>query len=509
MKLPHVGTSIRTSNIFWLLVLMIIMLLVSSNAISAKIISYNEINDHKKNGFILDPAVPFNTIDVNTIQGIVTLSGTVTNILAKKRATRITETVPGVRSVINTIEVDPLIDKSSSSLQEDVKKALIYDAATNGYEIAVTANEEGRIILTGTVDSWAERELVETVSGSVSSVTAVTNNINIAPKSEHADSEIKNEIGKRLHWDTLVDDAFINVNVADAKVYLSGAVNSAAEKHRAGMNAWISGVKSVDDSNLEVEKWARDDNLYKKKYSQYRDEEVREAVKDALIYDPRVDASNLDASVTNGIVTLGGIVDNIQAKNAAIQDARHTVGVVSVNSLIKIRPLAEFSDYEIMEQVREALLRNPYIESYKIDFRVKNKIVYLDGIVDTYFEKNVVENVIFSSSWVSDVRNNITVTYPDVTTYDPYIYDWSIYDTARYNGAASAGISDAELKLDIKNQLFWRPYIDSDDVNVSVEGGIATLTGQVDSLREYEVAEENAFKGGAVGVINKINIQSE
>lgn len=71
------------------------------------------------------------------------------------------------------------------------------------------------------------------------------------------------------------------------------------------------------------------------------------------------------------------------------------------------------------------------------------------------------------------------------------------------------GKSDTDLKLDIENQLFWRPFIDSDDVNVSVEGGIATLTGQVNSLREYVVAEKNAFEGGAVGVINRIDIQNE
>ncbi len=509
MKIAHYGSFVRSSNIFWLLVLMIIMLTIPSTAIAVNSITGDEVNDHRNNKLILDPAVPFNTIDVKTNQGIITLRGTLKNILAKKRATRITESMPGVQSVINSIEVVPLIDKSGSSLKEDIKKELIYDAATNGYEITVNANDDGRVILAGTVDSWAQRELVETVASSVNGVTAMTNNINIDQKSKHADNEIKNEIVKRLHWNTLIDDTSIKVNVTDGKVYLTGTVNSAAEKRRAAINASIGEVESVDDSSLEVEKWARNNNYVKGIYVQRPDDEVREAVKDTLNYNPRIYASNLDASVTDGIVTLGGIVDNIQAKNAAIHDAQHTVGVVSVNSLIKVRPLTKFSDYDIREQVREALLRNPYIESYKIDVSVNNKIVYLNGIVDTSFEKDVAENVIFHSSLVSEVHNNITVTYPDVKTYDPYIYEWSIYNTTRYNGTAFIGKSDTELKLDIENQLFWRPFIDSDDINVSVEGGIATLTGQVDSLREYEVAEENALEGGAVGVHNKIDIQSE
>jgi hypothetical protein len=63
MRIPRVGTFICPSNFFWLLVLMIIMLLVSSKAISANNISYTEINDHINNELIPDPVVLFNTIE--------------------------------------------------------------------------------------------------------------------------------------------------------------------------------------------------------------------------------------------------------------------------------------------------------------------------------------------------------------------------------------------------------------------------------------------------------------
>jgi osmotically-inducible protein OsmY len=54
--------------------------------------------------------------------------------------------------------------------------------------------------------------------------------------------------------------------------------------------------------------------------------------------------------------------------------------------------------------------------------------------------------------------------------------------------------------------LFWSPFVDSDDVTVSVEAGVATLTGSVDSLGEYNAARENAFEGGAITVINKLEL---
>lgn len=42
--------------------------------------------------------------------------------------------------------------------------------------------------------------------------------------------------------------------------------------------------------------------------------------------------------------------------------------------------------------------------------------------------------------------------------------------------------------------------------NVSVEDGVATLTGAVDSWTEYNAARENAFQGGAVTVITKLRV---
>ena len=41
---------------------------------------------------------------------------------------------------------------------------------------------------------------------------------------------------------------------------------------------------------------------------------------------------------------------------------------------------------------------------------------------------------------------------------------------------------------------------------VRVDNGIATLTGTVDSRHERESAEENAFEGGAVRVINRLAV---
>jgi hypothetical protein len=54
----------------------------------------------------------------------------------------------------------------------------------------------------------------------------------------------------------------------------------------------------------------------------------------------------------------------------------------------------------------------------------------------------------------------------------------------------------------VKRELWWSPFVDSDDINVTVEKGAVTLTGKVDSWPEYQIAAENAFQGGATWVYN-------
>jgi osmotically-inducible protein OsmY len=103
----------------------------------------------------MDKAVPSYRIEVSTIEGIVTLTGSVDNIPAKERAARIAQIVKGVRAVVNEIEVDPPVLRTDWEIREDVEDALITDPATDKYEIDVSV--QGNVVtLSGTVDSWVE-----------------------------------------------------------------------------------------------------------------------------------------------------------------------------------------------------------------------------------------------------------------------------------------------------------------------------------------------------------------
>jgi osmotically-inducible protein OsmY len=482
-------------------------MILSGSGHGVEYVADSAITDRLETEFWFDPAVPFNTVDVSTERGIVSLTGEVNNLLARERATRIAESLRGVRAVVNRIAVEPVVDWTSTQLSDMVTDALIYDSATEAYEIVVMADDSGEVTLSGTVDSWTERDLAESVAKGVSGVVSIRNNINVSPSQERPDSEIKWDVDRRLYWDTLINDELITVRCEEGMVSLSGTVGSAVEKTRAVRDARaVIGVKDVDASALQVEKWAHNAALREQSPVTRTDAEIRDAVRDALQYDPRVSDFEIEVKADNGNVTLRGVVDNIKARYAAGRDARNTVGVIAVNNLIKIRPVSAPDDEVIAANVLAALLRHPYIDSDNITVLVKDQEVTLTGSVDSSFEKVEAESVAYRASGVTGVRNHLAINQPAVLVEKPYLDDWSIYDFVWYL-PVPGNKSDAEIREDIEEEFLWSPFVDGDDVKVSVEAGVATLTGSVDSLRESSAARENAFEGGAIAVINKLQLE--
>jgi osmotically-inducible protein OsmY len=453
-------------------------------------------------------AVPSSRIDVATVEGIVTLSGTVHSLLEKERAVRIAETVRGVRSIVDRLGVVPVI-RSNEEIRRDVENALLADPVTEAYEVK-TIVDGSSVTLTGTVDSWREKSLAARVASGVRGLAKVENRIEVKPAEKRNDEEIKVEIEKGLRWNRFVDDSLIVVEVKDGHVDLSGTVGSAAEKRLATAEAWTSGVLSVDPSKLDVSLWAREEKLRTGKYLPKSDDLIKKAVEDALLLDPRVSSFGIAVAVDDGSVSLRGRVDHLKAKRLAGQAARNTVGVWDVHNVIKVRPQAEdVADKQIAQRVSEALDRDPYVDRYEITSSVRNGTVYLFGSVDSQFERAQAEEVASGITGATEVRNNLTVFDNHPLTYNPYVYDWYPYDYSWYvyDDVRVTRKGDETILKDIDSELWWSPFVDADEVNVSVDDGVATLEGTVDTWSERLSAAENAFEGGAIKVINRLEVK--
>lgn len=487
------------------------MLAGAGTGLAAMDITDTNIEIAVEDALIQDQAVTSYLVDIDCDNGVVTLTGSVDNLLAKERALAIAETVKGVRSVINRIEVTPLAEKSDPDIRTDVIQSLAADPVTELFDIDVRVDHKV-VTLKGEVSSYIEKQEAGRVAKAVSGVRDVENLIIFNHKTSRSDADFANDIEQALAWDTLVDDGLIQVSVKDRKVSLKGTVGSAAEKTRAINDAWLPGIKEVDAGLLKVDRWARDKDMRAEKYILKPDGKIKEAVDTAIFQDPRVLSTKVNTRVDNGVVTLTGKVNYLSAKQAAAQDARNTVGVIRVKNQIKVTPPVEVGTSEELEQkIMNRFQRDAYVDTFDITVTALGGIVNLYGMVDSYYEKARAENLASEVRGVYSVNNNLTVNRSwDPFVYKPYVDDTYVYDYDwyTYQPEITSRKSDQTITDNIESELFWSPFVDSDQVNVSVDDGRATLTGTVESWSEFNAATQNALEGGAVVVDNELTISS-
>jgi len=129
----------------------------------------------------------FDDLNYSVNDGVVTLSGSVTNPVVKDDAGRVVKRLPGVVQVINNIKVLPL-----SSLDNRIRFAE-YRAIfgfSDLYRYAMGANpsihiivENGHVTLTGVVASQTDKNVAYIRANSVPGVFSVTNDLRVAEQS--------------------------------------------------------------------------------------------------------------------------------------------------------------------------------------------------------------------------------------------------------------------------------------------------------------------------------------
>ncbi len=463
--------------------------------------------------FLTDAALYNSQIDVTANQGIVTLTGAADNLMAKERAAKLAQTIRGVRGVVNTLAL-----KTPSRLDIDIRKdateALRYDAATDSYKLKPEV-KDGIVTLTGTVPSYGEKRLAIDVVKGVKGVKGVTDSIALKDTNKRSDAEIAAEVKRAIAIDVWLQPISINTEVKDGVVMLTGTVGSPAQYSRANLLAWTAGVKSVRLEGLRVEPLAKAIDQRPEAVPVKGDQQIEQAVHDALIRDPRVNSFNPRIEVVSGVVTLAGVVDNLKAKRAAEQDAKNTWGVWRVKNLIKTRPIGALADDKLAHNVISAFQRDPITDSLEINVKARKGVVALSGAVTSYYEKAQAEDIASRANGVLDVNNDLTVSNPSLVChnldYDPF---WAYLPSRSYLDARHTPDrstwrhdSDAVVKDDIANKLYWNPWLGIDDINVNVVNGAATLTGYVGSQFELAKATQVAYEAGARQVQNNISIR--
>ena len=218
--------------------------------------------------------------------------------------------------------------------------------------------------------------------------------------------------------------------------------------------------------------------------------EVKEStarkVADQLYWDSRIDTSDIKVDVSNGDVKLTGTVPNYIMRHAAEEDILSISGVKSVDNQLAVKSnlgVKVPTDEIIKSNIENALSYNPDIDFSKITISVKNRKVHIEGSVNAYWKKIIVEELISGISHVQNLTNKLTVI--------------------PYDDILDKSIADNIVKAMSRNK-----WIDINTINVKVEKGIVTLSGTVHNFTAYRgVLDAAQYTTGVVDVVNNINYQ--
>ena len=286
----------------------------------------------------------------------------------------------------------------------------------------------------------------------------------------------------RLAFDVWVGNpSLLKVQVEKGRATLTGQVGSVYEKSRIAELAWVEGVRDVDVSGITIN-WVSLDPMMRTQRPTFTDREVATAIQNVLAHDRRVAPFGISVTVKNGTVTLKGTVPFLSIRREAEHNANNTIGVQSVYNLIHVQSKATPKDADIQARLFAAFARDPVLEHFTLGGSVKKGAVMLTGTVDSIYERNHAENVASRIRGVTSLTNHIGFSNPEIEK------------------------SDWEIQLDFENQVWWSPFLSSQDIVATVEDGKATLSGSVQHMHQRLIAEQQAFEAGASMVINRLRV---
>lgn len=122
--------------------------------------------------------VPDNRVTVTVRDGWITLAGTLDWHYQRDAAARAVRELTGVRGVTNDIRVQPHV--TTADVQHEIEAAFKRSAEIDARRVKVTA-QDGKVILSGNVRSWAERQEAERAAWAAPGVSQVVDRLAITP----------------------------------------------------------------------------------------------------------------------------------------------------------------------------------------------------------------------------------------------------------------------------------------------------------------------------------------
>src|SRR3954454_18870635 len=215
-----------------------------------------------------------------------------------------------------------------------------------------------------------------------------------------SNDELRFDVEEELLWEPRVDNEAIAVSTDDGDVTLRGTVGSFHEK-RAAANAAkrVYGVTTVDNE-LSVRLLDGD---------RRDDADVRGGVLQALMLDAAV-PSSIDASVTDGIVTLTGMAPFNYQRAEAEFVAGNVPGVIGLDDQVELT-IADPTPGDVRQSIKKAFKRDASLDAEPLSIDALDGRVALSGHVASWVEHDAAVNAAWAAPGVRAVEDGIVVDY--------------------------------------------------------------------------------------------------
>jgi osmotically-inducible protein OsmY len=215
------------------------------------------------------------------------------------------------------------------------------------------------------------------------------------------DRELQEDVLKALEWEPGVDAAKIGVTVKGGVATLQGHVRSYFEKTTAGrVTRHVYGIRAV----------ANDVSVTLDGIDPRSDSQIAEGVANAIAWDSAVPLNAIQATVSDGWVTLNGTVEWQYQKSAAQVDAERMFNVKGVTNRITLKPKPHVSPFDVKAKIESAFRRSADVDSARVKVETHEGKVILTGTVKSLSERDAAERAAWSAPGVTTVDDRLAVS---------------------------------------------------------------------------------------------------
>jgi osmotically-inducible protein OsmY len=218
------------------------------------------------------------------------------------------------------------------------------------------------------------------------------------------------------------------------------------------------------------------------KYNMDNNELLQKNVQDAIKWEPLLHAAEIGVIVKDGVVTLTGTVDNYMKKAEAEIAAKNVLGVKAVVELINVKFSTSINKNgtDIAEDVLKALKLNWELPTDKIQIKVEDGWVSLEGELQWNFQRLSAKNCISKLIGIKGVTNNIVIR---------------------------SEVKDRVEENEIKKAFDRNWSLKTENIHLHVHNDKVTLSGFVNSWYEKNEAERITWNApGVKEVVNELEV---